>query len=64
VGLFQDHYEHRDGKVIKPKAGAVIELPDEEAEFVAQSTLAVRAARQELAERTPGTPERKRKHDL
>lgn len=63
VRLFQDHTEHRDGKVIKHKAGEVVELPDEVADFVSRATLSLRAARKEQAENMPGTPERKRKDD-
>lgn len=63
VRLFQDHTEHRDGQVIKHKAGQTVELPDDVADFVVRATLNLRAAKQELAENTPGTPERERKHD-
>lgn len=64
VILFQAHYQHVDGKVIRHPAGAQVDLPDEEADFVIRATLGVRAKRLELAENTPGTPERKRKNDL
>lgn len=64
VRLFQNHDQHKDGKVIRHPAGALVDLPDEEADFVIRATLGVRAARLELAENTPGTPERKRKNDL
>lgn len=63
VRLFQDHTEHRDGKVIKHKAGETVVLPDEVADFVVRATLHLRAAKQEWAENTPGTPERERKND-
>lgn len=64
VRLFQNHDQHLDGKVIRHAAGALVDLPDDEADFVIRATLGVRAARLELAENTPGTPERKRKNDL
>jgi hypothetical protein len=64
VRLFQNHDQHKDGKVIRHPAGSVVDLPDEEADFVIRATLGVRAARLELAENTPGTPERRRKNDL
>ena len=41
----------------------VVELPDEVADFVVRATLHLRAAKQEWAENTPGTPERERKND-
>ncbi|MGZ3297083.1 MAG: hypothetical protein ACXU9D_27900 [Xanthobacteraceae bacterium] len=64
IRLFQDHTEHRDGKVIRHKAGQVVELPDDVADFIVRATLNLRAANKELAENTPGTPERKRKDGM
>ena len=64
VHLFLDHTEHRDGKTYKHKAGDVVELPDDVADFIVRATLNKRASDQQLAEKTPGTPERNRKHDL
>lgn len=63
VILFQNHDQHVDGKIIRHPVGATVDLPDEEADFVIKATLGVRAKRLELAENTPGTPERERKHD-
>ncbi|MGZ3295837.1 MAG: hypothetical protein ACXU9D_21515 [Xanthobacteraceae bacterium] len=63
VRLFQNHDQHIDGKVIRHPAGAMVDLPDDEADFVIRATLGVRAAKLALAENTPGTPERERKHD-
>jgi hypothetical protein len=63
VTLFQNHDQHVDGKVIHHPAGATVDLPDDEADFVIKATLGVRAKRLELAENTPGTPERMRKND-
>lgn len=63
VRLFQNHDQHINGKVIRHKAGELVDLPDDEADFVIRATLGIRAARIELAENTPGTPERERKHD-
>jgi hypothetical protein len=64
VRLYLDHTEHRDGKTIKHKAGEVVELPDDVADFIVRATLNKRASDQQIAENTPGTPERMRKHDL
>ncbi len=62
VRLFQDHYEHKDGKVIRHRAGSVIELPDADAQHIARATIETRAATRELARTVRGTPESK--HDL
>ncbi|MGZ3325702.1 MAG: hypothetical protein ACXU85_00995 [Xanthobacteraceae bacterium] len=64
VRLYQDHTEHRDGKAIRHKAGSIIDLPDDEADFVIRATLSLRAANKALAENMLGTPERERKDGM
>jgi hypothetical protein len=63
VRLYQNHDQHIDGKVIRHLAGSTVDLPDDEADFVIRATLGVRAKLLEMAENTPGTPERMRKND-
>ncbi|MGZ3307273.1 MAG: hypothetical protein ACXU85_01810 [Xanthobacteraceae bacterium] len=55
IRLFQDHHRHVDGKHVVHRAGETVDLPDDEAEFVVQSTLNNRAALREQAAATPGT---------
>lgn len=60
IRLFHDHTEHRDGKVIRHKAGSEVTLPDEVADFIVRATLAQRASLAEQARATPCTPEYER----
>ena len=59
VHLFMDHREHKDGKMIHYKAGEVVELPDEVADYIASAVVQTRVRTRERAIETPGTVERK-----
>jgi hypothetical protein len=60
VKLFRDHYEHRDGKVIKHPAGSVVDLPPEVVAHINRGTLMVRERNRVIAAKRPGTPEYRR----
>ena len=59
VRLFRDHYEHRDGKVIRHRAGTVVDLPDDVAQFVNWAEIERRKSLRAEAAKYP-TPERGR----
>ena len=60
VKLFRDHYEHRDGKVIRHRAGSVVDLPKEVVEQVNLAEIEQRRERREFAAKFLLTPEGRR----
>jgi len=61
VRLFRDHYEHRDGKVIRHKKGSVVDLPDDVARYIVKAEIEQRKRLREEAAKWPGTPEHAKK---
>ena len=59
VHLFLDHREHKNGKMIHHKAGEIVDVPDDVADYIARAVVETRRRMREKARETPGTVERK-----
>ncbi len=60
VRLLRDHYEHRDGKVIRHRAGTTVDLPDNVAQYIVRSVVEERTQLRAKAKAIPGSPEHDR----
>jgi hypothetical protein len=59
VRLFRDHYEHKDGKVIRHRKGEVVDLPEAVVRYIATAEIEQRRRLRAEAAKYPGTPEHK-----
>jgi hypothetical protein len=57
VRLHMDHREHKNGKIIHHKAGSVVELPDDVADYISSAVRDKRMQDRITAASIPGTPE-------